>query len=48
MNPTIQPTRVYNNVRPLSNYTTYDLNSLNAYNYNFFKTNRIPIKNIKI
>ena len=36
MNP-IQPTQVYNNFIPLSNYTTYYLNSLNPYNYKDFQ-----------
>ena len=39
MNP-IQPTQVYNNFIPLSNYTTYYLNSLNPYNYKDFQEKR--------
>jgi len=35
MNP-IQPTQFLNNVIPLSNYMTYDLNSLNPYNFKDF------------
>ena len=32
----IQPTQFLNNVIPLSNYMTYDLNSLNPYNFKDF------------
>ena len=44
MNP-IQPTQVYNNVIPLSNYMTYDLNSLNPYNYKDFQDKQNTYQN---
>ena len=47
MNPTIQPTQVYNNGIPPGPYLTYNLNSLNPYNYKDFQDKQNTYQNQK-